>query len=130
MTVTATIDKCWEIRKQGGSVGCTCRCRLRASGPGRSYGYERTSFHKDQKETGAAQVLMTFFLLGRTALGVRADGGAGLGGWGGGQEGRKKRVCVGKDQIQLPSVSEKDAELSVSIILLGTSRCSISNLNE
>lgn len=36
-----------------------------------------------------------------------------------------KRVCVGEDQIQLPSVSEEDVELSVSVILPGTSRCSV-----
>lgn len=70
--VTATSDKFWEIRKQGGGVECTRGCRLRASRPGRSNGCERTSFLKDQKEREAAQVLMTFFLLGRTARGVRA----------------------------------------------------------
>lgn len=36
---------------------------------------------------------------------------------------RRREGCV-------PSVSEEDVELSVSIILPGTGRCSVSNLNE
>lgn len=41
--VLATMDKCWEIREQGGCAGCTDGCRLKASGPGRSYGCERAA---------------------------------------------------------------------------------------
>lgn len=53
--VVATRDKCWEIREQGGCAGCTDGCRLRASGPGRSYGCERAFFCKDQNESEVAQ---------------------------------------------------------------------------